>query len=122
MKTSLILLALACAGKLCAQTVISQGGTYSGNYYGVTDQKIPAVYVLTTEPVIFSNDAFEGNVCILAVSGADITVQESVFSGIERRDGKKPILIIAPNAAQVALRNCSIYSDPEGMIVSNKLP
>ena len=59
--------------------VISQGGTYSGNWQS-TDANTPAVTVATTAPVIIENSHIRsaGSLIKTSVAGTDLTVRNSL--------------------------------------------
>ena len=59
--------------------VISQGGTYSGNWQS-TDSRTPAVTVATTEPVTIENSHIQsvGNLIETSIAGSNLTVRNSL--------------------------------------------
>ena len=71
--------------------VITEAGTYSGNWRS-TDSKSPAVTVATTAPVVIESSHISSVAGLIktSVAGADVTVRNTVGSGAEP-GGQGPI-------------------------------
>lgn len=62
---------------------ITQGGTYSGNWQSL-DRNTPAILIMTDEPVVIENSNImaRGELIASYVSGADITIRNTVGTGL----------------------------------------
>ena len=93
--------------------VITQGGTYSGNWQS-TNSSVPAVHIYTTDPVTITNSRLKGpgDLILSDDSGASVTVEQSCLVGTNPNAagvGKgSPIHIY--QAASVLVQNCDFES------------
>jgi Bacterial Ig-like domain (group 2) len=100
--------------------VITEGGTYSGNWQS-TDAKTPAVTVATTAPVIIENAHLRsvGGLIKTSVAGTDLTVRNSVGVAVSAAVKGQPNGVFAEVAspARLDVENNYIENAQGGIIV-----
>ena len=99
--------------------VITQGGTYSGTYIS-TNPKIPAVKIVTDQPVTLTNSflSSKGNLInIQGSAGANVTIQN--VTGVALDPGSRGKLrgefVSASTINSLTVQNCSMYGVSYGV-------
>jgi hypothetical protein len=102
---------------------ITSGGTYSGNWSS-TDPKIPAVTILTNEPVVIRNSTLSGRGDLIIIygrqGGADVTIDNVTgtaldpgVAGVAR--GK---FLGAENVSRLSVTHCTMHGVSFGVFVA----
>jgi hypothetical protein len=100
--------------------VITEAGTYSGNWQS-TDSKTPAVTVATTAPVVIENAHISSVADLIkaSVAGADLTIRNSV--GVAANPGVKGqangVLLEASSPARLDVENNYVENAGGGVLV-----
>jgi hypothetical protein len=100
--------------------VITQGGTYSGNWQS-TDAKMPAVTVVTTDPVILQGAHMRSASDLIRVNveGADLTVRNSLGVALNAAVKGRPngVFLNAAAPARLDVENNYLENVREGVLV-----
>jgi hypothetical protein len=100
--------------------VITEGGTYSGNWQS-TNAKTPAVTVATTAPVIIENAHLRsvGGLIKTSVAGTDLTVRNSVGVAVSAPVKGQPngVFVEVASPARLDVENNYIENAQGGVIV-----
>lgn len=120
MKRTLIALSLALCGVASAQTVIDHGGTYVNKNYQSAVQGTPALLITTTEPVIIVNSWFVADICLIACTGANVTLDSCEAD--HGHDFKKSPVFIVPAPKRLNLIDVRTSANNQELIISNKVP
>ncbi len=103
-----------------APIVISQGGTYSGNWRS-TDGTTPAVTVATTAPVVIENAHISstGGLIKITVAGADVTVRNSVGAAVNSsvKGQANGVFLDASSPARLDVENNYVENAGGGVLV-----
>jgi hypothetical protein len=106
--------------KWCGPIVITEAGTYSGNWQS-TDSKTPAVTVATTAPVVIENAHISSVAGLIktSVAGADLTVRNSVgVAANPRAKGQaNGVLLEASSPARLDVENNYVENAGGGVLV-----
>ena len=100
--------------------VISEAGTYSGNWRS-TDSKTPAVTVATTAPVVIESSHISGVAGLIktTVAGADVTVRNSVALALNPavKGQSNGVFLDASSPARLDVENNYVENAGGGVLV-----
>jgi hypothetical protein len=101
---------------------ITSGGTYSGNWSS-TDPKIPAVTILTNEPVVIRNSSLSGRGDLIIIygrqGGADVTIDNVTGTALDPGVAGVPRgkFLGAEGVSRLSVTHCTMHGVSFGFLV-----
>lgn len=103
---------------------ITSGGTYSGNWSS-NDPKVPAVTILTNEPVVLKNSTLTSRGDLIHIygsgGGANVTIENVTGTALDPgvAGAVKGMFVAGENMSYLSVTHCTIHNPSFGVYVAS---